>query len=185
MVTIRSTSQGKVRQTVQINLIFILPKNRTNNIYNYVFQVIIIPKLSITDVPGNLTIQNIILKDNSLITSWTYEAIPTISVNFNITLTFLSPSQLENITMYVTNTNSYNFTLEGVRSCDPFTMCITATNIVGQSPPSCVNKTLPYIPSTNDIDYSLISMEESYSLNLTIQVLYWTIVAVFNNFVNV
>ncbi len=90
---------------------------------------------------------------------------------FTITLTFLSPSQLKDITKYVTDTDSYNFTLEGVRSCDPFTMCITATNIVGQSPPSCVNKTLPYIPSTNDIEYSLTRVGDSYSLNLTIQVI--------------
>ncbi len=103
-------------------------------------------------------------------TSWDYRIIPTVSVHFTITLTFLSPSQLKDITEYVTDTDSYNFTLEGVRSCDPFTMCITATNIVGQSPPSCVNKTLPYIPSTNDIEYSLMRAGDSYSLNLTVQV---------------
>ncbi len=103
-------------------------------------------------------------------TSWDYRIIPTVSVDFTITLTFLSPSQLKDITVYVTDTDSYNFTLEGVRSCDPFTMCITATNIVGQSPPSCVNKTLPYVPSTNDIEYSLFRVGDSYSLNLTLQV---------------
>ncbi len=111
-------------------------------------------------------------------TSWDYRIISTVSVNFTITLKFLSPSQLKDITEYVTDTDSYNFTLEGVRSCDPFTMCITATNIVGQSPPSRVNKTLPYIPSTNDIAYSLFRVGDSYSLNLTIQVLnmqYYTI----------
>ncbi len=104
-------------------------------------------------------------------TSWDYRIIPTISVNFTITLTFLSPSQLKDSTVHVSDTDFYNFTLEGVRSCDPFTMCITATNIVGQSPPSCVNKTLPYVPSTNDIEYSLLRMGDSYSLNFTIQVL--------------
>ncbi len=84
-------------------------------------------------------------------TSWDYRIIPTVSVNFTITLTFLSPSQLKDITEYVTDTDSYNFILEGVRACDPFTMCITATNI-GQSLPSCVNKTLPYITPTNDMN---------------------------------
>ncbi len=108
-------------------------------------------------------------------TSWEYIIIPTVSVHFTITLTFLSPSQLKDITEYVTDTNSYNFTLEGVRSCDPFTMCITATNIVGQSPHSCVNKTLPYIPSsTHDIEYSLFRVGDSYSLNLTIKVIIFT-----------
>ncbi len=107
-------------------------------------------------------------------TSWDYRIIPTVSVHFTITLTFLSPSQLNDITVYVTDTDSYNFILEGVRSCDPFTMCITATNIVGQSPPSCVNKTLPYIPSTN-IEYSLFRVGDSYSLNLTIQVIVYNI----------
>ncbi len=110
------------------------------------------------------------MNGHSLMTSWDYRIIPTVSVNLTITLTFLSPSQLENITEYVTDTDSYNFTLEGVRSCDPFTMCITATNIVGQSSPSCVYKTLPYIPSTNDIEYSLFRVGDSYSLNLTLQV---------------
>ncbi len=119
---------------------------------------------------------SLFLKSSSLITSWNYRIIPTVSVNFNITLTFLSPSQLKDITEYVTDTDSYNFTLEGVRSCDPFTMCITATNIVGQSPPSCVNKTLPYIPSTNDIEYSLFKVGGSYSLNLSIQVVIYNII---------
>ncbi len=109
-------------------------------------------------------------------TSWDYSIIPTVSIQFTITLTFLSPSQLKDITEYVTDTNSYNFTLEGVRSCDPFTKCITATNIVGQSPPSCVNETLPYIPTTNDIEYSLFRVGDSYSLNLTIQVFIYNII---------
>ncbi len=108
-------------------------------------------------------------------TSWDYRIIPTVSFHFTITLIFLCPSKLKDITVYVTDTDSYNFTLEGVRSCDPFTMCITAANIVGQSPPSCVNKTLPYIPSTNDIEYSLFRVGDSYSLNLTIQVLLYVI----------
>ncbi len=89
-----------------------------------------------------------------MMASWDYRIIPTVSVHFTITLTFLSPSQLKDITVCVTDTDSYNFTLEGVRSCDPFTVCITATNIVGQSPHSCVNKTLHYIPSKNVIVYS-------------------------------
>ncbi len=123
--------------------------------------------IGIPDPPNRV---DILLNDHSLMTSWDYRIIPTISVNFTITLTFLSPSQLKDITEYVSDTDSYNFTLEGVRSCDPFTMCITATNIVGQSPPSCVNKTLPYIPSTNDIEYSLFRVGDSYSLNLKVQV---------------
>ncbi len=121
----------------------------------------------ILDPPSELGIS---LNSHILMTSWNYRIIPTVSVNFTITLTFLNPSQLKDITEYVTDTDSYNFTLEGMRSCDPFTMCITATNIVGQSPPSCVNKALPYIPSTNDIEYSLFRVGDSYSLNLTIQV---------------
>ncbi len=132
-------------------------------------KVILLFFTGIPDPPSEL---DILLNNNTLMTSWDYRVIPIVSVNFTITLTFLSPSQLKDITEYVTDTDSYNFTLEGgVRSCDPFTMCITATNIVGQSPPSCVNKTLPYIPSTNDIEYSLIRVRDSYSLNLTIQVL--------------
>ncbi len=121
-------------------------------------------------IPAPPTLPSVFIEDNFLMTSWDYRIIPTISVNFTITLTFLSPSQLKDITEYVTDTDSYNFTLEGVRSCDPFTMCITATNIVGQSPPSCVKKTLPYIPSTNDIEYSLVRVGYFFSLNLTIQV---------------
>ncbi len=122
------------------------------------------------DIPDPPNIVDILLNGHSLMTSWDYRIIPTVSVDFTITLTFLSPSQLKDSTEYVTDTDSYNFTLEGVRSCDPFTMCITATNIVGQSPPSCVNKTLPYIPSTNNIEYSLFRVGDSYSLNLRVQV---------------
>ncbi len=121
-------------------------------------------------IPAPPTLLSIFIEDNFLMTSWDYRIIPTVSVNFTITLTFLSPSQLKDITEYVTDTDSYNFTLEGVRSCDPFTMCITATNIVGQSPPSCESRALPYIPPTNDIEYLLFRVGDSYSLNLTIQV---------------
>ncbi len=121
-------------------------------------------------IPTQPTLPSVFIEDNFLMTSWEYSIIPTVSIIFTITLTFLSPSQLKDFNVYVINADSYNFTLEGVRSCDPFTMCITATNIVGQSPPSCVNKTLPYIPSTNDIEYSLFRVGDSYSLNLTVQV---------------
>ncbi len=79
-------------------------------------------------IPAPPTLLSVFIEDNFLMTSWDYRIIPTVSVNFTITLTFLSPSQLKDITEYVTDTDSYNFTLEGVRSCDPFTMCITATN---------------------------------------------------------
>ncbi len=122
------------------------------------------------DVPDPPSELSISLNGHSLMTSWEYIIIPTVSLMFTITLTFLSPSQLKDITEYVTDTDSYNFTLEGVRSCDPFTMCITATNTVGQSPPSCVNKTLPYILSTNDIEYSLFRAGDSFTLNVTVQV---------------
>ncbi len=132
--------------------------------------------LFLTGILGPPCQLDISLNSHILMTSWNYRIIPTISVHFTITLTFLSPSQLNNITEYVTDTDSYNFTLEGVRSCDPFTMCITATNIVGQSQPSCVNKTLPYVPPTNDIVYSLSRVGDSYSLNLTIQVVIYNII---------
>ena len=134
-------------------------------------------------IPAPPTLLSVFIEDNFLMTSWDYRIIPTVSVNFTITLTFLSPSQLKDITEYVTDTDSYNFTLEGVRSCDPFTMCITATNIVGQSPPSCVNKTLPYIPSTNDIEYSLVRVGDSYSLNITTQVCYMEYYTLVVNFI--
>ncbi len=65
-------------------------------------------------------------------------------------------------------------------------MCITATNTVGQSPPSCVNKTLPYIPSTNDIEYSLFRVGDSYSFNLIIQVVNtYKLVSDFNSSFNI
>ena len=139
--------------------------------------------LFLTGILGPPCQLDISLNSHILMTSWNYRIIPTISVHFTITLTFLSPSQLNNITEYVTDTDSYNFTLEGVRSCDPFTMCITATNIVGQSQPSCVNKTLPYIPSTNDIEYSLVRVGDSYSLNITIQVSYMQYYTLVVNFI--
>ena len=123
--------------------------------------------IDIPDPPAQLKVS---VNDDSLTTSWNYTMIPTVVVMFTITFTFLSPSQLNNISVYVTDTNAHTFTLEGVRSCDPFTMCIIATNTVGQSDPSCVNNTLPYIPSTNNIRYSLFREGNSYSLNLTIQV---------------
>ncbi len=55
-------------------------------------------------------------------------------------------------------------------------LCVPQLLIVGQSPPSCVNKTLPYIPSTNDIEFSLVRVGDFYSLNLTIQVVIYNII---------
>ncbi len=56
-------------------------------------------------------------------------------------------------------------------------------NIAGQSQPSCVNKTLPYIPSTNDIEYSLVRVGDSYSLNITTQVCYMEYYTLVVNFI--
>ncbi len=139
-----------------------------NNLYS--LNQTIFNSIFLIDIPVPPSELSLLLNNHTLMTSWDYRIIPTVSVNFAITLTFWCPSQLNNITMYVTDTDSFNFTLEGVRSCDPFTMCITATNIVGQSPLSCVNKTLPYVPSRNNMEYTLFRVGDSYSLNLTIQV---------------
>ena len=96
--------------------------------------------------------------------------IPTVDVTLYWSLSFFIPSQLSNMTTTLFNTNTYNYTLQGVRSCEPFRLCIRAENDVGNSSCSCNNYTLPYLPQREDIEYSLVPVNEALSLNVTLLV---------------
>ena len=91
-------------------------------------------------------------------------------------LLFLGPSQLFNMTVILLNTNTYNYTLQGVRSCDPFRLCIRAENEVGNSSWSCISNTLPFLPQREDIEYSLDMINKTFTLQVTVQVRCYVIV---------
>ena len=96
--------------------------------------------------------------------------IPTVDVTMYWSLSFFRRSQLSNMTTTLLNTNTYNYTLQGVRSCDPFRLCIRAENVVGSSSWSCVINILLYLPQREDIEYSLVQVNEVFSLNVTVMV---------------
>ena len=124
-----------------------------------------------TGVPNSLAnISLSLLEDNSLRSSWDYVRIPTVNVTLYWSLSFFRPSQLSNITTTLLNTNTYSYTLQEVRSCDPFRLCIRAENVVGNSSWSCINNMLPYLPQREDIEYSLVQVNEAFSLNVTVAV---------------
>ena len=124
-------------------------------------------KTGVPDAPSDLSLS---LEDNSLRSSWDYEKIPTVDVTSCWSLSFFRPSQLSNMTTTLLNTNTYNYTLQGVRSCDPFKLCIRAKNEVGNSSCSWINNTLPYLPQREDIKYSLFQVNNTFSLNVTVMV---------------
>ena len=103
-------------------------------------------------------------------TSWDYVRIPTVDVTLYWSLSFFRPSQLSNMTTTLLNTNTYNCTLQGVTSCDPFRLCIRAENVVGNSSWSCYKDTLPYLPYTENVEYSILPHIESFHLNVRITV---------------
>ena len=47
---------------------------------------------------------------------------------------------------------------------------VRAENEVGNSSLSCSNNTLPYLPQREDIDYSLVQVNEAFSLNVSVMV---------------
>ena len=96
--------------------------------------------------------------------------IPTVDVTLYWSLSFFRPSQLSSKTTALLNTNTYNYTLQGVRSCDPFWLCIRAENVVGNSSWSCINNTLPFLPRMEEIEYVLVLVDEKFSLKVTLKV---------------
>ena len=76
------------------------------------------------------------------------------------------------MTATLLNTNTYKYTLQGVRSCDPFRLCIRAENDVGSSSWSCNKNALPYLLQSEDIEYFLVQVNENFSLNVTVMVRY-------------
>ena len=96
--------------------------------------------------------------------------IETVSMLFNLSLTFLEPSELQDRTTEVTDMQSYTFTLDGVRSCDYFIFCISGRNMAEQGNNSCVNGSLPYLPLADMIKYSLTKTIKTFSLNVTVLV---------------
>ena len=129
--------------------------------------ITVILKTGVLDPPSNISLS---LEGNSLRSAWDYVRIPTVDVTLYWSLSFFRPSQLSNITTTLLNTNTYNYTLQGVRSCDPFRQCIKAENEVGNSSLSCSNNTLPNLPQREDIDYSLVQVNEAFSLNVSVMV---------------
>ena len=123
-----------------------------------------------TGVPDPPAIISLSLEGNSLRTSWDYVRIPTVDVTLYWSLSFFRPSQLSNITTTLLNTNTYNYTLQGVRSCDPFRLCIITKNVVGNSSCSWINNILPYLPQHKDIEHSLFQVNKTFSLNVTVMV---------------
>ena len=124
-------------------------------------------KTGVPDAPFDLSLS---LEGSSLRSSWDYVKIPTVDVTLYWSLSFFRPSQLSNITTTLLNTNTYNYTLQGARSCDPFRLCITAKNDVGNSSWSCKNTALPYLPQSEDIQHFLVRVNEAFSLNVTVLV---------------
>ena len=124
-----------------------------------------------TGVPDSpSTISMSLLEGNSLRSSWDHVKIPTVDVTLYWSLSFFRPSQLSNMTTTLLNSNTYSYTLQEVRSCDPFRLCIRAENVVGSSSWSCINNILPYLPQTEDTEYSLVQVNEAFTLNVTVMV---------------
>ena len=96
--------------------------------------------------------------------------IPTVDVTLYWSLSFFGPSQLSNITTTLFNTNTYNYSIQEARSCDPFELCVGVENVVGNSSLFCIDNTLPYLPQREDLDYSLVQVNEAFSLNVTVMV---------------
>ena len=126
--------------------------------------------LCITDVPDTPAITSVRLESDSLRSSWDYVTIPTVDVTLYWSLSFFRPSQLSNMTTTLLNTNTYNYTLQGVRSCDPFRLCIRAENELGSSSWFCNNDALPYSLQSEDIEHFLVQVNEAFSLNVTVMV---------------
>ena len=106
-----------------------------------------------------------------LLSSWTYNIIETVSVSFNLSLHYSEPNKLINQTAGVSDIKFYNFILEGVRSCDYFELCVGASNIIGQGDDSCVEGSLPFIPSVDMITYSLSRDTGNTNFTLTVTVM--------------
>ena len=121
-------------------------------------------------VPDPPAITSLSLEGDSLRSSLDYVRIPTVDAALYWSLSFFGPSQLSNMTTKLINTSTYNYTLDGERSCDPFGLCIRAENDVGNSSWSCTNSALPYIPQIEDIKLLLVRVNETFSLNVTVLV---------------
>ena len=121
----------------------------------------------VPDPPSNISLS---LEGNSFRSSWDYVRIPTVDVTLYWSLSFFRPSKLSNMTTTLLNTNTYNYTLQGVRSCDLFRLCIRAENDVGNSSWSCIESALPYLPQSKNIEHFLVQVNGTFSFNVTIVV---------------
>ena len=131
--------------------------------------IIVILKTGVPDPPSIISLS---LEGNSLRSSWDYVRIPTVNVTLYWSLSFFRPSQLPNMTTTLLNYNTYNYTLLGARSCDPFRLCIRAENDVGSSSRSCNKNALPCLLQSEDIEHFLVRVNETFSLNVTVMVRY-------------
>ncbi len=123
--------------------------------------------LGVPDAPYDVSVR---VNNNFLDTAWDYHRIETVEVTLTIFLIFSEPSKLLSSISVVVNKNFFNFILEDNESCDPFSLCITGNNSVGQGNTSCINGYLPYVPSEDMISYSLSPDQGSYILSVSVTV---------------
>ncbi len=102
-----------------------------------------------------------------LVTAWNFQRIEKVEITSNLFLTCLKPSKFINYSEVVVDKNFFNYIREVNESCDPFTLCITGNNSVGRSNTSCINGSLPYVPSEDMISYSISLSQGSYTLSVT------------------
>ncbi len=108
--------------------------------------------------------------DMFLVATWNQKIIKSVDITFHLILIFSKPSVLRNTTAVTLNKNYFHLSLQGNESCDLFTLCITGNNSVGRSNTSCINGSLPYVPSEDMIRYSLSSSQGEYILLVSITV---------------
>ena len=111
------------------------------------------------------------MDSDSLLASWTYDIIETVCSSFNLSLHYSEPSKLVNQTVGAADIKSYNFSLEGVRSCDYFKLCVGASNVIGQGDDSCIEGSLIYIPPVDMITYSLSRATANTNFTVTVTVM--------------
>ena len=107
-----------------------------------------------------------------LTVSWSSALNPNYITYFNLNLDFIKPSLLGSQRVFVSDIVSYNFKINGQRSCDAFTTAIQARNAAGTGQTSYVRRSFPPLPDVTTSRFVLVRNAEngSYSLAVTTDV---------------
>ena len=108
------------------------------------------------------------MEDSIITISWDFPKLTSFPVQFILNLTLGNFNESRSLIKIVDHVLSYNFTIADVNPCELFSLCVTTTDNVSHSEPSCIDGRLPTSYDNETQGVSIIcatTLNQMYHIN--------------------